>query len=565
MADHDFSRGRNVFGEFSTLFREQQWEFAPHERSAVPGSPGFPDHPLARRLTYLATGVLVGLTSGLSNAFISANLPYLRGALGLDLAEIAWLPTIYAIFNCLAGGLLFKYRQEFGARSFALIFLSIQLLLIVAHLFVRDLPSAILVRAAGGCVATALTTLCIYYMIQAFPRKKRLQGVIIGVSVPQLAIPLARLIPLDALVLDKWQGLYLMELGLSALSLAAVFAFRLPPSVKQKAFERQDFVTMLVYGCAVACFGSAIGLAPYLWWWDRDWIGWCLAASLPLFVVAFLLEARREKPLIDVRWLSGIDLVRFAIVLILTRIVLSEQSTGAIGFLRLFGLVNENFFDLSLVILLGAIAGPIVAAWLITPQRTALIVMIALALVAVASYMDSYSSDLTRAPQFYLTQGLIAFSTTLFIGPALLFGIGKVIAEGGQKLSSFIILFSVTQSIGALVGGAVIQTYQFVAERDHSMRLVGFVTGMNPTVETTISKSAALYSQVISDPAQRMAVATQSLAQQTTLQANILAYNDTFRFIALLAGVTALFLAGLLIRRMYLSRNGDTPHEPATR
>ncbi len=500
--------------------------------------------------------LLLGITGGFGNALISVNLPYLEGALGLDTYEIVWLPTVYAIMNCLGGGLLFKYRQEYGVRSFAITFLALQLVLITAHLFVRDLGSAILVRAASGLSATALTTLCIYYMNQAVPAKHRPRGIVLGISIPQLAIPIARLVPLDALTLDKWQGLYLLELGLSALSLACVLRFRLPPSIRQKAFERRDFVTMAFYGAAVACFGSAVGLGPYLWWWDRAWIGWCLAASLPLFVIAFILEFGRRKPLIDVSWLSGIDLVRFAVVIVLTRVVLSEQPSGAVAFLRLFGLQNDDYRGLSLIILVCSIAGPITAALLVKAERIPSMILVSLILVAIAAYMDSYSSDLTRAPEFYVTQGLIAFATTFFIGPALLFGLVRVLAQGGEKLSSFVILFAVTQSIGSLIGSALVQSVQFVAERHHSTNLVSYVTGMNPVVDNTLAGISAKYSSVVPDPSELAAISIQTLGQQTTLQANILAYNDTFRIISLLAALTACFLGWIIVRTFFKSKDG---------
>lgn len=550
---------RNPFRELRELFREQEWEYAPSQRSPVPGSPGYPEHPLWRKIAYVAISLLVGLTGGFGNALISVNLPYLEGALGLDTYEIVWLPTVYAIMNCLGGGLLFKYRQEFGARSFAVTFLTLQLAIIVAHLFVQDLGSAILVRAVSGLSATAMTTLCIYYMTQAFPPSHRPSGIVLGISIPQLAIPLARVIPLDTITLDKWQGLYLIELGLSALSLACVLAFRLPPSVKQKAFEKRDFLTMAFYGAAVACFGSAVGLGPYLWWWDQAWIGWCLAASLPLFVIAFIIESGRKAPLIDLKWLSGFDLVRFAIVAILIRIVLAEQPSGAVGLLRLFGLVNDDFRDLSIIILASSVAGPIVAAILITADRIPAMIITALLLVMVGSYLDSYSSDLTRAPQFYFTQALIAFATTFFIGPALLFGLTRVLAKGGQILSSFVILFSITQSVGSLVGSALIQSAQFVSERYHSTRLVSYVTGMNPAVDSYIAKLSAVYSSVLTDPAELTAVSIQTLGQQTTLQANILAYNDTFRLVSAIAMLTACFLGCVFIIKIIKSRDGVKP------
>ena len=78
---------------------EEDWQFAEHERPALPGSPGSPLHPRHRQIAYALIGILLGLTVGFGNALISANTYTLQGALGLDPAEIAWLPTVYVMTN----------------------------------------------------------------------------------------------------------------------------------------------------------------------------------------------------------------------------------------------------------------------------------------------------------------------------------------------------------------------------------------------------------------------------------------------------------------------------------
>ncbi len=54
------------------------YEFKPHERPFLPGSPATPDHPMGRRIAYAAIGVLLGLTGGLSNGLLLANLPQIQ-------------------------------------------------------------------------------------------------------------------------------------------------------------------------------------------------------------------------------------------------------------------------------------------------------------------------------------------------------------------------------------------------------------------------------------------------------------------------------------------------------
>lgn len=529
------------------FFQDQPWEFSAAERGVIPGAPPTPDHPLHRRIIYALTSVLVGTTGGLGNAVVVANLPYLQGSLGLNLSEIAWLPAVYLISNAIAGCVLVKYRQQFGIHSFCLIFLVLNVLFILGHLFVRDLPSAIAVRAASGVAGSALTALGVFYMIQALPTKHRPRAVVLGIGMPQLALPLARLFSIDSLAFDNWRGLYLIELGLSLLTLAAVMCVRLPPNRRVAAFEKLDLVTFFFYACAIALFGSAVGLGSYLWWTNREWIGWFLAAALPCLVIAFSIEYFRSRPLIDVRWLGNITLIRFALVTIVARIVLSEQAVGAIGLLRDFGLTNDDIRPLSVLILVAAVAGLATSAIAVGPTRLTPLVMLAVAFVGVGSFVDSFASISTRLPQLYYTQMLIAFATTLFIGPAFVFGLNQVIAEGGAKMTSFVALFGITQSIGTLVGTSFIQTYLTYSQQYHLTNFAGQVSKSNPLVSDTIRALAEGYASVLQDPPLRAAEGLSLFSQQILLNARVAAYDDVFFLVSALAGITTIFLMGVIV------------------
>ena len=96
--------------------------------------------------------------------------------------------------------LLIKFRQQFGLRPFAMIFLGVYAALTLAHLFVHGFGSAIAVRAASGMAGAAVSSLALYYMMQALPAKWRLKAVVLGIGVPQCATPLARLFSPDLFV-----------------------------------------------------------------------------------------------------------------------------------------------------------------------------------------------------------------------------------------------------------------------------------------------------------------------------------------------------------------------------
>jgi MFS family permease len=529
------------------FYEDQHWEFSPAESGVIPGAPPSPDHPLERRIVYGFTGVLVSITGGLGNSLVVANLPYLQGALGLNLSEIAWLPTVYLITSSITGFILIKYRQQFGMRSFCIVFLMLYAVTVFAHLFVNSMASAIAVRAASGISGAALTVLGVFYISQAMPLKYRQTAVALGIGLPQLALPIARLFPISGLALSNWRGIYLFELGLSLLALAAVLYVRLPPNKREQVFEKLDALTFGFYACAIACFGSAVGMGTYFWWTETPWIGWLLAISAPCMAAALCIEYCRAKPLIDVRWLGKFALLRFAVVTVIARIVFSEQTTGAIGFLRNFGLTNDDIRPLSVCILLAAFLGVVVGAIAAGPTRLTPLVMMAVGLVAVASFMDTSVSDLTRAPQLMFTQGLIAFATTVFIGPSFLFGLSKVLAEGGSKMTSFIALFGITQSLGSLIGIAFVQTSVLVSQQYHMQSLAAQLARYNPLVSSEIARFSHQLLSTLQDPTLRAAEGVSALSQQALIEAQVSAYVDVFSIISVLAALVSLFLLGVIL------------------
>ncbi|TCQ07403.1 MFS transporter [Sphingomonas sp. PP-CC-3A-396] len=528
---------------------EEDWQFAEHERPVLPGSPGSPLHPRHRQIAYALIGILLGLTVGFGNALISANTYTLQGALGLDPAEIAWLPTVYVMTNVSINLLMIKFRAQFGLRPFAMIFLILYVLITLAHLFVHGFWTAIAVRAISGMAGAALSSLCLYYVMQSLPAKWRLKAVVLGIGIPQCATPLARLFSPDLLAMSQWRTLYLFELGLALLSLAAVAALRLPPTTRSKAFEPLDFLTFVLFAGSTALFAAVLGLGRIVWWTNAPWIGWALIVAIPMFAAAIVVEHHRANPLLNTRWLGSADIVRFTIVIVMARIVLSEQTYASVGLLTVLGQNNDQLVPFFLIIFVASVAGVIASAVTLDVERLGHPIMLAIGLVAVAAWFDSYATSLTRAPQMYVTQAIIGFSATFFLGPALLFGMTRAIKEGAGHIISFIALFGIINSLGGLGGTALLGSYQVIREKANSSALVQQISPTDPIVTQRIAAGGAAVSRVIVDPTLRNAEGAAILSQTTTREANVLAYDDVFRLIAVLAGGTFGYLLFLLARR----------------
>lgn len=528
--------------------------FKSHERPTMPGSPANPEHPGRRRQAYFAIAILIGITGGLGNALVSVNLNFAQGTLGLNTNESAWLTAAYLMTNTTGNLLLMKYRQQFGLQSFIRYMLAAYALTAILHLFVHGFWSSVAVRAASGVAASGLSTLTILYFVQSMPAPKRLAGIMIGISIPQLATPLARIISPSLLEWGDWHMLYWFELGLALATLAAIMALPLPASEREKVFEKTDFLTFALLAPGLWLLIAVLSEGRIEWWTERAWMGYALAGSVVLITTALLIEHRRANPLINTRWLGTREVARLMLIAASIRILLSEQAFGSVGLLTVLGMLNDQMIGLNLVIVLASVAGMVTAVLTFNPANVARPITVAVILIAIGAFMDADSTNLTRPSSFYISQALIGFASLLFMAQAMVIGISRALLAGAKNFISFSVLFSISQSIGGLVGAALLGTFQTVREKYHSHELVQTIIMTDPQVATRIRAGAGAVTGTIGDPVLRSAEGAAILAQQVTREANILAFNDVFLLLGVLAVLTAIW--GIAIR-ISIRRRGE--------
>ncbi len=223
-------------------------DWAPHEKPALLGSPSTPLHSPAKRLAYGVVGLLVCLTGALGNAVVTANLQLLQGTFAAPVDRnrpaAGGIRDDQRLHQPAAGEIppavwpARFHRRLSGALCAGHLF----------HLFVNDLSSAMMVRAAHGMVAAALSSLGIYYRgtgtaCSASPERAdyRHHRLVASHS-------LARLFSTELLQTDEWRGLYFFELGTALVSLACVIALKLPPSDRKKSVRKKGFHYLLSAG-----------------------------------------------------------------------------------------------------------------------------------------------------------------------------------------------------------------------------------------------------------------------------------------------------------------------------
>jgi hypothetical protein len=125
--------------------------------------------------------------------------------------------------------------------------------------------------------------------------------------------------------------------------------------------------------------------------------------------------------------------------------------------------------------------------------------------------------------------------------------LGKVLAEGGSKMTSFIALFGITQSLGSLIGIAFVQTSVLYRQQYHMQSLAAQLARDNPLVSNEIARFSHQLLSTLQDPTLRAAEGVSALSQQALIEAQVSAYGDVFSIIFVLAALVALFLLGVIL------------------
>lgn len=505
------------------------------EKPFMPGSPSSPPHSAPTRVAYACVALLIGITGGLGTALVSANLLNLQGAMGLTTREAAWLPGAYLVVNVTANLLVFKFRQQFGMRLFAEIGLALYALIALLHLFVDDFAVAILLRAVSGFAGATVSTLTMFYMMQAFPRRYAVRALIGGISVSQMATPLAWLLSPALLDLGDWHSLYRFEAGLAVCAFAAVVLLKLPPGIRIRSFEKLDFLTFALLAPGVALLGAVLVQGLNEWWFQTPWLAYALIGSVLLLATGLLIEHYRANPLVHTRWLGNAATIRFVIGALALRFLLSEQTYGAVGLLRTLGMGPDQLQPLYAVILGGLIAGVLTSALTFSPKAIMPQLLLSAALIAAGSFLDLGVTSQVRPHNMFASQFMVAFASGLFMGPMMILGISQALKNGPGHIVTFSVVFSITQSFAGLAGPAALGTYELFRQHEYSTSINAHIDPTQGVVAQRLATQQQLFAGVITDPVRRQAQGMAQLAQTASREASVRAYDDVFRLTLWLA------------------------------
>lgn len=530
--------------------------------AAAPQPPPFEPMSPLRAACYIATSITLALAQGFGQSVVSANVQQLQGSFGATQAETTWLVAAYLAPNVSLTIALIKIRAQYGLRNFAELSILGFLAAALLNYLADGLWSNMAVRFLSGIAAAPLTSLAFLYMLEPMPPQKKLNiGLSAALTIIFIGSPLTRLVSPYLLDIGSWHGLTALEAAMAAVGFGLIYLFPLKSPPRTKVIQSADVISFLLIAIGFGALAVTFTLGPLYWWFEQPWLGLLLAISIAALAAAACVELNRTSPLIDIRWLVSPAILHFAATLLLFRLVLSEQSSGAAGLLRALGYLNDQTQILWIVVGATTVLGGVICAFTLKPERVQLFHIIALCLLIAGSLMDARATTQIAPEQMYLSQAMIALASALFLPPAMLSGLLSALARGPQYLLSFIVVFLSTQKIGGVLGSALFSTFVQVRQKLHLTRLYEDLPATDPLVSSQLSTYGAAYSTSIADPAQLAAQSAASFGSEVAAQASVMAYNDAFLGIAALSTAALALLLGHVALDAWRARNA-APSDP---
>ncbi len=319
-------------------------------------------------------------------------------------------------------------------------------------------------------------------------------------------------------------------------------------------FEKKDFITFFLLAPGMALVCAVLSLGRLEWWFEAPWIGWSLAAAVVLIVAAIAFEHNRSNPLLNTKWLSSGSIVRLGLIMLLIRIVLAEQNTGVIGWLQYVGLQNEQMTNL---------------AWSnfrrhsVRDHRQLSDAQPAEALLADRHRPGAdHGSLAARQPvQRPHPSGTINVQPVFtWLRQRLLPGPGDArrhwrrVCRSAQPGQASPVLFGMSQNIGGLLGSAILGTFQTWREKFHSSQLADQITTLNPLIVERLQQYSQMYQSQIGDSTCLTSRPPPCCKTPRRVQANILAWNDTYLLTAAISAGTLVWVFWRLIRLRLTAR-----------
>jgi DHA2 family multidrug resistance protein len=468
----------------------------------------------------------------LDTTVVNVSLPHIAGNLSASTDEATWTLTSYLVANAIVLPMTGWLATTFGRKR--LLMLSVSGFTVASFFcgLAPSLPFLIFFRVIQGACGGGLQPLSQAILLESFPAEKRGQAMAfwaLGIVVAPMLGPVA-----GGWLTDNysWRWVFYINVPIGVLAMFLTQAFIFDPHYLRKESKGIDYwgIGLLVLGIGSLQIMLDKGQ-------EDDWFSSHFILTLAVLAIIGLIglvirELKAEHPIID---LSVFRYRSYAIgtfimtvvgfVLYGSTVLLPLLMQELLGYTATHaGITNlpRGMASFLFMPLVGYLTGKVDARKLLAAGFLA---------TAFAMYRISLFSLDAASSNFWLPLAIQGAGLGLIFVPLTTVTNDPVPRERMGNATS---IFNLMRNIGASIGISMVETMQVRRAQMHVNILGEHVNPGNPMARQTVDGMKALFMSQGKDAATATQQAYGAVWGMVQQQAAMLAYNDVFRFLALM-------------------------------
>ena len=496
-----------------------------------------------------AAVMLATILEVLDTSVANVAVPHIAGNLSASTDEATWVLTSYLVSNAIVLPMTGWLSSFFGRKRFLIACVAGFTLASAACGAATTLGLLIFARVAQGAAGGALQPLSQAILMESFPPARRGMAMAVfglGVVVAPIIGPV-----LGGWITDNysWRWIFFINVPLGALAILMSQAFIEDPPYLRHAREKLggkiDYVGFGALALWLGTLQVILDRGQQDDWFNATWLCWASPVSLLSLIFLIVWELRVERPLVDIRVFRNRNFAMGTLLITVVGIVL--YSTIALLPLFLQGLMGYPALNSGMAMSprgMGAICSLLVVGALVSRIDARLLIGLGFLILA-------YSCRGFGSINLEIATRNVAWPNILSgIGMGFIFVPLTITSMGAlrnEKMGNAAGVFNLMRNIGGSVGIAMATTMVARGTQTHQALMVGQLSPYRPEFQQYLQSTSGMLGQY-NDPATAQQQAYGLLYGTLQQQANLFAYIDTFRWLALLCLVCVPLV--FLFRRM---------------
>jgi DHA2 family multidrug resistance protein len=501
--------------------------------------------------------ILGAFMSVLDQTVVNIAIPRLQNAFGADIHSVQWVITAYLLTQGAMTPTASYLANNFGIkRSYILSLIAFTLGSLLCGLS-WSLPVLILFRVVQGLGGAVLLPLSFTMIFREFAPGER--GLALGtLGIPTLLAPaLGPILGGYIVTFASWQLIFFINIpiGIVAVILATLF-LREARAQERSRFDLPGFITV-AYGLAALLY--AFSETTTVGWGSVKVLGFLSSGALSLiaFIAIEITTVNRGvQPLLDLRLFANRSFAAGNIALVF--VIFGLFGSFFLIPIYLQVLRGQSAFQAGLILLpqaLAAMVSVVVGGRLVDRIGVKAVVIPGLLLLGFATWQLTFIT--LNSPFWWLQLLLVLLGLSLGLtGQPLVVAALADIREA-QQVADASTITTVTRSVAASMGVALLATYVQTQTRVHFTHLAEQVTASSPLGQL-LPRLQGLFLLHGADAQSARSAALQLIARFLQRQGYLLAIQDAF--FVVIALIALAIVATLFVKER--RRSAPSSEEP---